>query len=212
MAKGNHALVEVDPDHLMLAPVHHPVRAEGVRLLWGNDDSGWKYSGEAADLIAAGLALREWLPGEPGCPYATAFTFLRGGRCVRIVKNTASRFLVQIDADIREREAEDKDCGAAIRDEDEDWPPHVAHNPAITIGDGTRFHYLALPHVMLLEGLLDADDIPGNIACKYKFRTAGWIDGKRAFQAVRLGGKIALTVLTNEASIIRCPALKFTPQ
>jgi hypothetical protein len=213
-------------------------RTKARKLLLRDGWRGKEYAGTRAQLIEVNLATLGDFPGDPQCPHRVAHSFERDGcsmtirvrsfvadpityilciregtRVTRLEQQRNDR-AAERDADKRaERErAESMARKHRVEVGDEDWPPHVAHNPAITIGDGTCFHYLAPPDAMQLEGLLEADEIPGNPACKYKFRTCGFIDGRRAFQAVRLGNKIALTVLTNEASIIRCPALKFTPQ
>lgn len=94
----------------------------------------------------------------------------------------------------------------------DDYPPPVSHNAAIQRGDGSKWHYLAPPDALVLEGLLDADEVPGNPACEYKWRTGGWKTDDIAFTATRLGNKVALTLLTAKAAIIRCPPLRFTPK
>ena len=91
---------------------------------------------------------------------------------------------------------------------DADWPPKLDHQTEIELGNGERFHFLGSGDALLRAGVLDADEIPGNPACKYRWRTLSAHDGKWA-QAVRLGDAIAVTVLDGETtSIIRCPVLK----
>lgn len=97
-------------------------------------------------------------------------------------------------------------------EDDDDWPPAVSHNRAIKVGDGSRWHYLAAPDVLLCEDLLDADEIPGNPACKYRWRIHGWHDG-HLFMAIRLGKRVAVTLLAEgTASMMCCAPLKFTPR
>jgi hypothetical protein len=105
------------------------------------------------------------------------------------------------------RDAEESDSADEQIDDDADWPPHVRHNPAIQVGDGSRWHYLAPGNVLVLEGILDADECPGDPACEYKWRTRGWTDGI-AWQATRVGKLVAVTIL-HKPNLLRCVPLEF---
>jgi hypothetical protein len=59
----------------------------------------------------------------------------------------------------------------------------------------------------LLEGVLDAEDIPGNPACKNRWRAVANYGGKYVM-ATRLGKHVTVTLLDRPA-IIRCVPLKF---
>ncbi|HZQ61642.1 MAG TPA: hypothetical protein VFC24_09855 [Casimicrobiaceae bacterium] len=99
--------------------------------------------------------------------------------------------------------------------DDSEWPPHVAHNPAIERGDGARWHYLAAPDVLEAEGILDANEIPGHPECNRKWHYVGFPSERVAFIATRLGNRIAVTILElgeGKTCIMRCVPLRFTPR
>ena len=193
-------------------------------LQFGGEGGHAYYCGTRNQLIAAQIVRDGDFPGDPQSGRRSDHTFRRDGR--RISIRFSSRlepptFWVHVNDEQDKRPLErgpeqanpkargaDRKRQAPDNDDDDDWPPAVRHNPAIEIGDGSRWHYLAAPDVLLCEGILDADEIPGNPACKFRWRTSGWHEGV-AFQATRLGNRVAVTLLTDEASIISCSVLLF---
>jgi hypothetical protein len=107
-----------------------------------------------------------------------------------------------------ESEVAEEEAYSPTIDDDDDWPPHVGHNPAIQIGDGSRWHYKGTAEALLLAGVLDANQIPGNPACKGRSYCMGWHE-EIAFIATCLGKHIAVTLLGKGASMMRCVPLKF---
>lgn len=59
----------------------HPVVAKDVDCERGY---GFRYIGHADTLIAAGLARREWLPGQPDCPTKYSFATVVDGPKVNL--------------------------------------------------------------------------------------------------------------------------------
>jgi hypothetical protein len=215
--------------------IAHPVRAAGVTNGRGSSAriglADFAYVGTGDALIAAGLVRREWLPGDPACPNKTTFVTRVDGRRVNVIRAAGRKFEIyfgpteaEYEACTREpyRSAVAKRAGVDEReanllasepeddgDGNEDWPPSLDHQTEIKLGDGSRWHFLGSADAILRAGLLDANEIPGNPACKYSWRVLGWRD-VGCFQAVRLGNSIAVTVLDagkGQTSIIRCVPL-----
>lgn len=236
---ANHVLPRVLAVRPGMALVH-PVSAPGIEIVPSADGlARWAYVGDAAALIAAGLAREGWLPGTAHCPNRGLFTVIVGERKVAVRKLGRGRFVVgfrgtrQEDREFWDRRTLDNadrgnETSAQLQsdhdasddppkrpittfDDDAEWPPRVAHDATIERGNGSRWHYLANGQALLLAGLLDADEIPGNPACKCKWRTSGWTDGI-PWQATRLGNNVALTLLAQHAAIICCPPLNFKPR
>jgi len=182
------------------------------------DDWSIEHLGTRAQLIEHGIVPDGNFPGDAGRP-RTSYTFdSQWGRMsiLRLQSNVwGERFWVYIAKPQGAKSKEEIANEAAqsfVPTEDDDYPPNVAHNKAVQRGNGDRWHYLAAADVMVLEGLLDEDEVPGSPACKYKWRTSGWKSDKIAFQAIRLGDKVALTLLAANVNLIRCPPLRFAPK
>jgi hypothetical protein len=82
--------------------IAHPVEWPGVTV---DTDCGFDYSGDADALIATGLARREWLPGELGCPNKITFTTRVDGRKVCFRRKSRRKFFVCFEATEAERDA-----------------------------------------------------------------------------------------------------------
>jgi hypothetical protein len=74
--------------------IAHPVESPGITV---ESDCGFRYTGDGDALIAAGLARREWLPGEPGCSNKTTFTTRIDGRMASFRRKSRRKFVVFFD-------------------------------------------------------------------------------------------------------------------
>ncbi len=207
---GNHKLgfvPHVCPGRQLVHPVVAPGVERDEEYRWG-----FRYIGTADAVISAGLARPEWIPGTAACTNKHTFTIRVGDRKVSIRRAPQRKYFVWWYFNAKEEETarathweqrqrygdaagaapaevvtsdEDERYCPVISDDDE-WPPHVAHNPAIEIGDGSRWHYRATGEALLLAGILDEDEIPGNPACKFRSCVMSWHE-EVLFVAARLG-------------------------
>lgn len=92
-------------------PVVHPVEAVGVA--YKADRYGVYYYGTADALIDAGLARREWLPGQAECPNKGSFTIQLSDRPARYFRCDGDEYGVHFgttfEEDERERRLREKD-------------------------------------------------------------------------------------------------------
>jgi len=184
-----------------------------------------RYEGSRQSVIDSGLALPTQIPGHPPCRKSSVFRFATtDGREWRVSlspKRQIIRVLVRLaDEEVALPEhSTPSTLGSGSRqsklakpklpapepeaDGEKPWPPDLAGNPEILVGDGTRWHYLATADAFMRADFLDEDELPGTSTCKRRWHYFGWRGGQ-AFTAARLGKHVAVTLWAKNAGIGFC--------
>lgn len=71
-------------------PIAHPLSMPGISCT--PRGHGYEYRARAEALIEAGLALVEWLPGQPGCPNVTSLVIHVDGRAAVFLRSSSGDY------------------------------------------------------------------------------------------------------------------------
>ena len=188
---------------------------------------GVEYRGTPEALVTAGLAIAEWLPGQPGCSNVVSLSIVIDGRRAYFSRNVKQEYFAWYAWTLEEGESQQPSpddehsenvaiAAKAAKPDDcpvirpthpnlateGQWPPDIPHRSTIKRGNGARWHFRGSADAFKSVGLLLPEEIPGDPECKRQGYYFGWHNGV-PISATRLGHDVALTLLAEGSSIIK---------